>query len=97
MLNSRDHNPRLPLEGHLDLTYRCNNHCRHCWLWLPVNAKEQKEELNFNEVKSIVDDARSMGCRKWSISGGEPMLRPDFPEIFDYIPDGFGGVFDKRL
>jgi MoaA/NifB/PqqE/SkfB family radical SAM enzyme len=43
MLNSRDHNPRLPLEGHLDLTYRCNNHCRHCWLWLPVNAKEKKE------------------------------------------------------
>ena len=78
-------NPRLPLEGHLDLTYRCNNHCRHCWLWLPVNAKEKKEELNFDEVKSIVDDARSMGCRKWSISGGEPMLRPDFPEIFDYI------------
>jgi len=78
-------NLRLPLEGHLDLTDRCNNHCRHCWLWLPVNAKEQKEELNFDEVKNIVDDARSMGCRKWSISGGEPMLRPDFPEIFDYI------------
>ena len=26
-----------------------------------------------------------MGCRRWSISGGEPMLRPDFPEIFDYL------------
>jgi len=26
-----------------------------------------------------------MGCRQWSISGGEPMLRPDFEEIFDYI------------
>jgi hypothetical protein len=24
--------PRLPLEGKLDLTYRCNNNCRHCWL-----------------------------------------------------------------
>jgi MoaA/NifB/PqqE/SkfB family radical SAM enzyme len=22
--------PRLPLEGSLDLTYRCNNTCRHC-------------------------------------------------------------------
>ncbi len=26
-----------------------------------------------------------MGCQAWGISGGEPMLRPDFPEIFDYI------------
>jgi hypothetical protein len=26
-----------------------------------------------------------MGCRKWAISGGEPMLRSDFSEIFDYI------------
>jgi MoaA/NifB/PqqE/SkfB family radical SAM enzyme len=26
-----------------------------------------------------------MGCRKWGISGGEPMLRRDFAEIFDYI------------
>lgn len=23
-------NPRLPLEGNLDLTYRCNNNCCHC-------------------------------------------------------------------
>ncbi len=26
-----------------------------------------------------------MGCRQWNISGGEPMLRPDFVEIFDYL------------
>jgi MoaA/NifB/PqqE/SkfB family radical SAM enzyme len=78
-------NLRLPLDGHIDLTYRCNNHCRHCWLWLPANLREQKEELTFDEIKRIVDEARSMGCRKWSISGGEPMLRPDFPEIFDYV------------
>ena len=26
-----------------------------------------------------------MGCRRWLISGGEPMLRPDFVDIFDMI------------
>jgi MoaA/NifB/PqqE/SkfB family radical SAM enzyme len=77
--------PRLPLEGHIDLTYRCNNNCRHCWLWLPSNAPEQAQQLSFDEIRRIVDDARAMGTRKWSISGGEPMLRPDFPEIFDYL------------
>jgi len=79
------HDPRLPLEGHLDLTYRCNNHCRHCWLWLPANAREAKQELTFDEIRRIVDEARSLGCRKWGLSGGEPMLRPDFPDIFDYV------------
>ena len=77
--------PRLPLEGTIDLTYRCNNDCRHCWLWLPVDAPEKKKELTFEEIRRIVDEARALGCREWSISGGEPMLREDFPEIFDYI------------
>ncbi len=77
--------PRVPLKGSIDLTYRCNNHCRHCWLSIPFDSKEKSQELNFNEIKLIVDESRKMGCRSWSISGGEPMLRPDFAEIFDYI------------
>jgi MoaA/NifB/PqqE/SkfB family radical SAM enzyme len=75
--------PRLPLRGSIDLTYRCNNNCRHCWLHVPATAPEQ--ELSLDEIRRISDDARAMGCREWSISGGEPMLRPDFPEIFDYL------------
>ena len=77
--------PRLPLEGKMDLTYRCNNQCRHCWLSLPAGASEKTSELTFDNICRIVDDARAMGCRQWSISGGEPLLRPDFPEIFDYL------------
>jgi MoaA/NifB/PqqE/SkfB family radical SAM enzyme len=75
--------PRLPLRGSIDLTYRCNNNCRHCWLHVPANASEP--ELSLDEIRRIADEARAMGCREWSISGGEPMLRPDFPEIFDYL------------
>jgi len=76
---------RLPLEGHLDLTYRCNNNCRHCWLRMPPGAPDRDRELSFHEISNIVDQARALGTRRWSISGGEPMLRPDFPEIFDYL------------
>ena len=76
---------RLPLEGHLDLTYRCNNSCRHCWLHIPPGDPERDRELSFDEIRNIVDQARALGTRHWSISGGEPMLRPDFPDIFDYL------------
>ena len=77
--------PRLPLQGSLDLTYRCNNNCRHCWLRIPPGAPEKRDELSFDEIRDIVGQARAMGCREWSISGGEPMLRPDFADIFDYV------------
>jgi len=76
---------RLPREGWIDLTYRCNNHCRHCWLQLPVNDKDKERELSFNEIRQIADEARQVGCNHWSISGGEPMLRSDFSDIFDYL------------
>jgi MoaA/NifB/PqqE/SkfB family radical SAM enzyme len=77
--------PRLPLDGALDLTYRCNNNCRHCWLWLPSNAPQGQQELSLGEIQRVVHEARQMGCQAWAISGGEPMLRPDFSEIFDLI------------
>jgi MoaA/NifB/PqqE/SkfB family radical SAM enzyme len=74
--------PRIPMRGALDLTYRCNNDCRHCWLRLSPDAAEGSAELAFDEIRRIVDEARAMGCREWDVSGGEPMLRPDFPDIF---------------
>lgn len=81
--------PRLPLEGSIDLTYRCNNNCRHCWLRIPPESEEKKEEFSLEEIKGIVNEARQMGCRRWAISGGEPMLRPDFFEIFDYLTSNY--------
>ena len=77
--------PRLPLKGSLDLTYRCNCNCRHCWLRLPAGAPPRPAELSLEEIRTIADEARALGCREWALSGGEPLLRPDFPEIFDYL------------
>lgn len=73
--------PRLPLRGSIDLTYRCNNRCRHCWL----RTNDGAAELALEEILEILDQARAMGCREWAVSGGEPMLRPDIPEIFEYL------------
>ncbi|MDQ1330594.1 MAG: Radical protein [Thermodesulfobacteriota bacterium] len=77
--------PRLPLEGEIDLTCRCNLRCRHCWLRMPANDPSGKDELSIDEIGRITAEARAMGCRRWSVSGGEPMLRPDFAGIFDII------------
>ena len=33
----------------------------------------------------MVDQSRALGVREWAISGGEPMLREDFSELFEYV------------
>ncbi len=77
--------PRLPLEGNIDLTYRCNNNCRHCWVFAANTDEERRRELSTAEWFGLIDQARAMGARAWTVSGGEPMLREDFEEILGYI------------
>jgi MoaA/NifB/PqqE/SkfB family radical SAM enzyme len=76
--------PRLPLEGSIDLTYRSNNACRHCWVSIPANSSEREKELSFDEIIRIVDEARAMGCRKWAIGDrldGKKKLRDVLREL----------------
>lgn len=74
--------PVLPFEGNIDLTYRCNNDCRHCWVREPLDSKQVKNELTLNEIEHIAKEAKMLGCKNWVISGGEPMVRDDFKDIF---------------
>ncbi len=55
--------PRLPLEANIDLTYRCNNDCLHCWSRLPPDSTAKEGELTFAEIRAVVEEARAMGCR----------------------------------
>jgi radical SAM protein with 4Fe4S-binding SPASM domain len=67
----------------IELTERCNNNCLHCNINLP--AKQQKardRELSADEVKNIVSQAASLGCFTVRFTGGEPLLRSDFEELY---------------
>lgn len=77
--------PRLPLEGSIDLTYRCNNDCLHCWVFKPDTDEVRSSELTTEEWQDIIRQARAMGTRDWGISGGEPLLRDDFEVLFNQI------------
>ncbi|MBU4267944.1 MAG: radical SAM protein [Acidobacteria bacterium] len=77
--------PRALLGVNIDLTYRCNHNCLHCWLWQPADDPSSAGELTFDEFRRIANEARALGVRDWTISGGEPMLRPDFFDIVEYL------------
>ncbi len=77
---------RIPLSAEIELTERCNNNCLHCYINLPANDQEARsQELSFEEIRAIVDEAVEMGCFWWLISGGEPLLREDFTDIYLYM------------
>jgi len=66
-----------------EVTARCNNNCRHCYINLPAGDRSAKEkELSLEEIERIADDAVSLGALWCLITGGEPLLREDFPEIY---------------
>ena len=77
------HNKRSLVGFDLELTARCNNNCRHCYINLPAEDKHaQARELSAEEIKEIAAESVSMGALWCLITGGEPLLRPDFKEIY---------------
>lgn len=76
---------RRPLLTHLDveLTERCNNNCIHCYINRSADDVYAKEkELNTEEIKRILREAATLGCLSVRFSGGEPLLREDFCELY---------------
>jgi radical SAM protein with 4Fe4S-binding SPASM domain len=77
---------RIPFSFELDITARCDNDCRHCYINLPAGDRAAKDkELSLEEIKELVDQAVSLGALWCLITGGEPLLREDFPSIYLYM------------
>ena len=68
----------------LELTRRCNLHCRFCF------AGEELPEPSLAELRAAVDEILSHGKPLIQLSGGEPTMREDLPELIRYIRDSGG-------
>ena len=67
----------------MELTFRCNNLCKHCYCGAaPDDAGQIQREMSTASVLRLIDELVDMGCLWFLITGGEPMLRPDFREIY---------------
>ncbi|MFO8164066.1 MAG: radical SAM protein [Desulfatiglandales bacterium] len=76
-------NKRIPLSFDLEITARCNLNCRHCYINLPAGDRDARNrELTAAEIMGIARQAVDMGALWCLITGGEPLLRPDFAEIY---------------
>jgi radical SAM protein with 4Fe4S-binding SPASM domain len=67
----------------IEITERCNNNCIHCYINLPANESNPlKKELSTLEIKEILRESVSLGCLNVRFTGGEPLLRDDFQELY---------------
>lgn len=69
----------IPLNVQLDLTYRCNEKCVHCYL-----DHNDHGEMTTAEIKHLLDEMAEAGVFVLTMSGGEIFLRRDFFEILEH-------------
>lgn len=68
----------LPVAGNFELTSRCNFNCKMCY----VHSNSAEGELSAEEWIALGKAAADSGMVFLLITGGEPLLRPDFKEIY---------------
>jgi radical SAM protein with 4Fe4S-binding SPASM domain len=74
---------RTPLDGSLELTFRCNLRCRHCYVSEADDGRRLPDrELSAREIRRITDEVVDRGCLWMLLTGGEPLLRSDLGEIY---------------
>ncbi len=87
-MNTADKTPELSIIA-WEITRRCMMDCSHCRAGEKPATAEQ--ELSTRECLQLIDQMVSFTSPVVMITGGEPMLRDDLPEIVHYLSaQGFG-------
>ncbi len=74
---------RIPVSGTFELTPRCNLSCRMCYIRMSGEEMAARGcELTTEEWLAVGRDAVQAGMIYLLLTGGEPLLRPDFPVIY---------------
>ena len=69
----------VPMSVQLDLTYRCNERCVHCYL-----DHDDHGGMTTAEIRHLLDEMAEAGVFMLTLSGGEIFLRKDFFEILEH-------------
>lgn len=67
-----------------ELTFGCGLHCKHCYTDCYNKQTFLKKELNAKEIKFILDKVYQAGAIWLCFTGGDPLARKDFLDIYSY-------------
>lgn len=70
---------RVPLPNYIiwDCTRRCNLSCTYCG----AARDENVQEMTTEQIKFIIDQLAGIKRGMFAVTGGEPLLRKDLPEV----------------
>ncbi|WP_156906781.1 radical SAM protein [Desulforegula conservatrix] len=73
--------PCVPINLTFSVTNICQSRCKTCSIWklYKDNPEKRQEELTIQEIRKIFEPMGRIYV--FNVSGGEPFLRDDFPEI----------------
>jgi len=71
---------RIPIDGMIELTRRCNLKCAYCYA-VPDSSKK---ELTYRQIRPILNEITKCGCLWLAFTGGDPLIRDDFLDIYAY-------------
>lgn len=70
---------RMPHYVIFYVTSQCNSRCHHCFYWKKIKEFDKTKELSLDEIQKIANNFENL--EQVSLTGGEPFLREDLPEI----------------
>jgi hypothetical protein len=82
---------KVPLVVHLSVTDRCANACRRC-----SNLPSTSQDPPLADLIALIAKLRQTGTVSIALTGGEPMLRADLPEILAACADLSTTLFYNR-
>lgn len=77
----------IPVSVYIELTYRCNLKCIHCYIPIRKREKFTAAELTYEEHIKLLDDLYSLGTLYITYTGGEVFLRKDLMDILSYAKE----------
>jgi cyclic pyranopterin phosphate synthase len=82
-----DGHGRLIGDLRVSVTDRCNFRCQYCMPAEGLPWLERDEVLKFEEITRLVSLLSSMGVHDIRLTGGEPLVRRDFPRLASMLAD----------
>jgi cyclic pyranopterin phosphate synthase len=96
-MNLTDNCGRPLLNLRISITQRCNNRCAYCHKEGEVQRANRSAELmSVQEIVRMAKIAVDLGIARVKLTGGEPLMRKDLPEIVEGIA-AIGGLQDLSL
>ncbi len=83
----RDGHGRLIGDLRVSVTDRCNFRCQYCMPAEGLPWLERSEVLSFEEITRLVELMATMGVRDIRLTGGEPLVRREFPRLAAMLSD----------